>query len=147
MNGVVPYITARAGEVAVPLSALRAAADPQDGRPRLGYRGEAEGDRDLRGVLWARCAEVRGADGLPDGEPLWRMVHPARQRECMQRMLCQLCARPAVRTAGFSFSPGPVNYRRASGRCSPPSPRSAAATRARPPLSARISKAAPTSFS
>ncbi|QNP70219.1 hypothetical protein IAG44_12675 [Streptomyces roseirectus] len=81
---------------------LRASWGP-DGRPRLAYRTELPGDRDLQDVLWARCPQRRGPDGLPTGDPQWRDVHPARQRECMQRLLCQVCAQPARTPKGFVF--------------------------------------------
>ncbi|MEU6323123.1 hypothetical protein [Streptomyces sp. NPDC047009] len=34
-------------------------------------------------------------------------MHPARQRETMQAMLCQVCARPARTPAGWIFLAGP----------------------------------------
>ncbi|WP_234330398.1 hypothetical protein [Streptomyces acidiscabies] len=102
----VPYITCRAGEEPVKHRALSVSYD-LDSRPRLAYRTELPGDRDLNGVLWARCPQTRGVDGLPTGEPRWRDVHPVRQRECMQRLLCQVCAQPARTPEGFLFLVGP----------------------------------------
>lgn len=104
---IVPYITCREGETPAPHSSLRGVYGP-DGRLRLGYRTELPDDRDLNGVLWARCSQQVGSNGLPIGKPQWKLVHPARQRDCMQRLLCQICAQPARTPQGFIFltSPG-----------------------------------------
>ncbi|MFM9447011.1 hypothetical protein [Streptomyces acidiscabies] len=107
---IVPYITCRAGEDPVKRKALCGSWGP-DGRPRLAYRTELPGDRDLYDVLWARCPQKRGPDGLPTGDPQWRDVHPARQRECMQRLLCQVCAQPARTKRGFAFLVAPGELR------------------------------------
>ncbi|MHC5902491.1 hypothetical protein ACVNF4_01000 [Streptomyces sp. S6] len=107
---IVPYITCRAGEEPVEHKELRGSWGA-DGRPRLGYRSELPGDRDLQDVLWARCSQRRGSDGLPVGEPRWRDVHPVRQRECMQRLLCQVCAQPARTAQGFIFLLAPDELR------------------------------------
>jgi hypothetical protein len=88
---VVPYITAREGEQSEHLSALRASFGG-DGRARLGYWDETPQDRGPRGELWGRCSQRIAPDRLPQGRPAWRMVHPARQRETMERLLCQVCA-------------------------------------------------------
>ena len=48
-------------------------------------------------MLWARCSQSREGNTLY-GKPRWREVHPARQRECMERLLCQVCVRRASRT-------------------------------------------------
>ncbi|QNP74954.1 hypothetical protein IAG44_39760 [Streptomyces roseirectus] len=101
---VVPYITARTGEEPAPLSHLL--ARPGHG---LAYPDETDGDRDAHGVLWARTSQPRDGDRLV-GRPRWRDVHPARQRECMEGLLCQVCALPASRTeAGYLFLASPPN--------------------------------------
>jgi len=101
---VVPYITAREGERPVPESQL--VVWPGRG---LVYRHEVEGDRDRQGVLWARTSQSR-ENGQVVGRPRWRDVHPARQRECMERLRCQGCAGPASRTdAGYLFLASPVS--------------------------------------
>ncbi|MBV9026460.1 MAG: hypothetical protein JO362_22305 [Streptomycetaceae bacterium] len=85
----VPYIAARSDELGgfeVELTVRR------DGRG-VGYGLEREGDRDARGVLWAR---VSTSDGT--GRPLFDQVHPTRQRKCVELALCQVCAKPASRT-------------------------------------------------
>ncbi|MER6616291.1 hypothetical protein [Streptomyces xantholiticus] len=92
-NRVVPYITAREGEAGDLLAALRASFGG-DGRSRLGYWDETPEDRGPRGELWGRCSQDLGTDRLPQGRPRWRMVHPARQRETMMKLLCQVCVGP-----------------------------------------------------
>lgn len=59
----------------------------------VGYANELPGDRDDRGVLWARAAERHG-----EGRPEFARVHPERQRRAMSDLLCQVCAAPADRT-------------------------------------------------
>ncbi|MCC5033294.1 hypothetical protein DMH02_008695 [Streptomyces sp. WAC 00631] len=93
-KGLVPYITAREDEEPAPLIALRARFGP-GGRSLLGYWDEVPEDRDTRGVLWSRCSQSIGHDRMPVGRPRWRMVHPARQRETMLKLRCQVCAGPA----------------------------------------------------
>ncbi|WP_331752372.1 hypothetical protein [Streptomyces sp. NBC_00829] len=99
---LVPYITAREGEEADSLLSLRADFS-SDGQSRLGYWDESAQDRDTRGVLWGRCSQMIGPDGLPAGQPRWRLVHPARQRECMLLLRCQLCVGPAKTPDGHLF--------------------------------------------
>jgi hypothetical protein len=60
----------------------------------VGYTSELPGDRDVHGVLWNRVAERPGV-----GKPDFASVHPARQRQAMNNLLCQVCAGPADRTA------------------------------------------------
>lgn len=90
----VPYITAREGEESELLAALRASF-AGNGRSRLGYWDEAPQDRGPRGELWGRCSQNIGRNRLPQGRPKWRMVHPARQRETMMKLRCQVCVGPA----------------------------------------------------
>jgi len=104
-QSIVPYITSRQGETLVPNRALTASYGP-DGKRRIAYGAELRTDRDPNDVLWARCSQRLGADGLPTGEPRWRDVHPTRQRECMQSLLCQVCAQPARTPEGFFFMLG-----------------------------------------
>ncbi|MGW2962722.1 hypothetical protein ACWDGI_30255 [Streptomyces sp. NPDC001220] len=105
-----PYITGREGEMPDYLASLRGTYGP-DGRLHLGYRDEAEGDRDLRGVLWGRCSQRISEDNWPTGRPRWRMVHPSRQRECMELLRCQVCAQPARTPSGYLFLAGPNEVR------------------------------------
>nr|WTA00457.1 hypothetical protein OH820_15280 [Streptomyces sp. NBC_00857] len=94
-----PYISARQGEE--PESASQLVVN--GGRVGIQYRTETTGDRDLRGVLWARVSQ-NIENGKPTGAPRWSDVHPSRQRECMLYLKCQVCARPADRTnAGYLF--------------------------------------------
>ncbi|MGW5248814.1 hypothetical protein ACWEQN_34240, partial [Streptomyces sp. NPDC004129] len=106
MSRLVPYITSREGEHPDLLLSLRGTHGP-DGRLQLGYWDELREDRDLRGVLWGRCSQTIGADGLPTGRPRWRMVHPSRQRECMEQLRCQVCAHSARTRHGIIFLAGP----------------------------------------
>lgn len=99
---VVPYITARDGEEADSLLNLNVRIGP-DRRPRLGYKDEAEPDRDLRGVLWARYSMSLGFAGQPTGNPRWRLVHPLRQRITMALLRCQVCTVPLKRSDGILF--------------------------------------------
>lgn len=50
-----------------------------------------EAYRDEHGWLWQFGAND------PVGRPQWKQVHAARHRECMDNMLCQVCAEPADR--------------------------------------------------
>ncbi|MFE7120486.1 hypothetical protein ACFU99_34170 [Streptomyces sp. NPDC057654] len=98
---VIPYITTRDGENLGNRSTLR--AHPTRG---LYYTDEVPGDRDLRGVLWARQGHnPRNNRGQPTGRPIYAQVHPSRQRETMYGLRCQICCRePASRTdLGFLF--------------------------------------------
>ncbi|MFF8946714.1 hypothetical protein ACF1A5_31550 [Streptomyces sp. NPDC014864] len=104
---LVPYITSREGEQPDLHLSLRGSLGP-DGQLRLGYWDEVPRDRDLRGVLWGRCSQQIGVDGWPTGRPRWRMVHPSRQRECMEQLRCQVCARPARTRHGVLFLAGPT---------------------------------------
>ncbi|MEV0442927.1 hypothetical protein AB0I46_28785 [Streptomyces spectabilis] len=119
----VPYITQRASEVGDLLADLRGAPGPR-GRMRLAYRGERPEDRDVRGVLWGRCGQApRDEHGVPMGEPVWRMAHPARQRQAMQYGLCHVCARPARTAEGLLFLAGRDEYGPAGAgiiTCQPP---------------------------
>jgi hypothetical protein len=83
-GGVVPYITTWSGEQES--SALVVGR----GRLGIGFADERADDRDEHGVLWTRLPS-RPGDGLPE----FRGVHPARQREAMLGLLCQICAQPA----------------------------------------------------
>ncbi|MGW7824129.1 hypothetical protein ACWGLF_39895 [Streptomyces puniciscabiei] len=103
---LVPYITSRTGERPDYLTSLHTTYGA-DGRLQLGYCNELREDRDLRGVLWARCSQTIGDDGQPTGRPRWRMVHPARQRQCMEQLRCQVCAQPARTASGIIFLAGP----------------------------------------
>jgi hypothetical protein len=66
---------------------------------RLAYRDETSEDRDPEGVLWARMS-TRIGEGRPD----FGGLHPARQRQAMLEMRCQVCGGPASRTrTGWLF--------------------------------------------
>lgn len=103
---LVPYITSREGEHPDYLTSLRG-THGNDGHLQLAYWNEQAQDRDLRGVLWGRCSQSIGDDGLPTGRPRWRMIHPSRQRETMEQLRCQICAQPARTRHGCLFLAGP----------------------------------------
>ncbi|MFG2816653.1 hypothetical protein [Streptomyces sp. NPDC048410] len=82
-----PYVLPRTGELGPP---ARVVVTPAGVR----YLDPAwdESWRDLDGALW----EVRG--GAPTGPPAYTAeLHPARQREAMEGLLCAGCAGPADR--------------------------------------------------
>ncbi|MEE1938416.1 hypothetical protein V1L54_03135 [Streptomyces sp. TRM 70361] len=83
----VPYVVAWSGERCVSPDVV---ATPYG----LAYVGEVPQDRDRHGVLWSRTEQAPGR-----GRPEFGRIHPARQRRAMLRLLCQICARPASRTA------------------------------------------------
>ncbi|GAB2788231.1 hypothetical protein GCM10027073_20580 [Streptomyces chlorus] len=103
---LVPYVVQREGEEAAPNNLLLTTLGP--GKYRLRYADEAPADRDLRGVLWARCSSGPVDDDMmPTGKPQWRMMHPLRQRATMQAMRCQVCVKPARTPIGYVFLSGP----------------------------------------
>jgi len=103
---LVPFVVQREGEEAAPDNLLLTTLGP--GRYRLRYADEDPRDRDLRGVLWARCSFGKVDDlGVPVGRPQWRMMHPLRQRGTMQALRCQVCTDPARTPLGYIFLAGP----------------------------------------
>lgn len=60
----------------------------------IGYADERPYDRDSNGVLWTRIPSLPGK-----GRPEFGKVHALRQRRAMEALLCQVCGRPADRTA------------------------------------------------
>lgn len=109
--GLVPYVTLREGEEAAP-DTLRIICEWPHNRPRLRYLDEEPDDRDVRGVLWSRCSQTRRDErNMPTGKPRWRLMHPARQRETMQGLFCQVCVMPARTPLGFVFLAGPDEHR------------------------------------
>lgn len=104
--GLIPFVVQRKGEEAAPDNLVILSSAP--GRHRLYYRDEDRRDRDLRGVLWARCS-FNPVDGrkMPMGEPQWKLMHPYRQMVTMQAMRCQVCTDRARTRLGFIFLTGP----------------------------------------
>lgn len=102
---LVPYITSRRGEYGELESELTLSMDTF-GRTRLAYHNETQDDRGPRGELWARCAQTLDASGRPTGKPQWRLVHPARQREAMRQLQCQIGFCPAETPDGYLFLAG-----------------------------------------
>lgn len=83
----VPYITAWSEEQTPPAVLIEL---PGTG---IAYPDETLADRDRNGVLWYRMPFRPG-----QGRPEFGKVHPLRQRQTMQRLLCQVCAGPANAT-------------------------------------------------
>ncbi|MGW8449953.1 hypothetical protein ACWGLO_00460 [Streptomyces niveus] len=88
---IVPYITQWSGERA-PRS------DMVVRRGRLAFADERPYDRDSTGVLWTRTPSQPGR-----GRPEYGQVHPIRQRNAMERLLCQVCGGPADRNRDGTF--------------------------------------------
>lgn len=86
-GGVVPYVALWSGEQTLPSRVIERA--PWG----IGYTDELPTDRDNDGVLWTRVTTRPG-----HGRPLYRQMHPLRQRRAMRRLLCQVCARLADHT-------------------------------------------------
>lgn len=63
----------------------------RDGRG-IGYADERTYDRDEHGVLWNRTPSLPG-----QGRPEFGKVHNWRQIQAMERLLCQVCGKPADR--------------------------------------------------
>jgi hypothetical protein len=97
---VVPYIGSWTGEANCPTQVVRR---PAGG---IGYTDETVLDRDRWGVLWTRIASRVGL-----GNPLFKELHPLRQRRVMLRLSCQVCAQPADYTEQGSLWLMPANER------------------------------------
>jgi hypothetical protein len=100
-GSVVPYIGSWTGEQCCLTQVVRR---PDNG---IGYADETMLDRDRWGVLWTR---VPGRVGV--GTPLFKALHPVRQRRAMLRLLCQVCAQPADHTEHGSLWLVPAAERR-----------------------------------
>ncbi|MFI6495649.1 hypothetical protein [Streptomyces sp. NPDC050564] len=106
---LIPYVVQRKGEEAAPDNLRILEFAP--GRHRLYYADEnPQRDRDMRGVLWARCAfNPADENRMPTGEPQWKMMHPHRQMVTMQHLRCQVCTRQARTRLGYIFLAGRGN--------------------------------------
>ncbi|MEY9848299.1 hypothetical protein ABH940_005400 [Streptacidiphilus sp. BW17] len=95
VQAAVPYITAWSREVEL---APKLLVLPGDG---FTFEGAVRGDRDAGGALYRRQAIISSGDrGVPD----LGKVHSRRQRRCMTRLLCQVCAGPpSVTSEGVLF--------------------------------------------
>jgi hypothetical protein len=83
----VPYVASWAGENTHDTAVVNR---PGGG---IAYCDETSVDRDEWGVLWVRTDSRIGV-----GRPLFKALHPLRQRRAMLRLLCQVCAKPAACT-------------------------------------------------
>ncbi len=105
---LIPFITNREGEEAAPNNLF--IASHRSGS-RLYYGDESRWTATSRGVLWGRCSfNPHDRHGRPTGRPQWRLMHPFRQRYCMETMRCQVCAEPARTPLGYIFLAGPHDY-------------------------------------
>lgn len=84
---IAPYITAWSTEQDLP---CRLVECPGRG---ISYADEILTDRDAHDVLWRQTATSPGR-----GRPQFGKVHPVRQRQAMDRLLCQVCGDPADQT-------------------------------------------------
>ncbi|TDP93825.1 hypothetical protein [Labedaea rhizosphaerae] len=82
-RGPVPYVARWSAEEVLPAPLVET-------RQGIAYADESSVDRDGHRLLWTRVSSCPGV-----GEPLYRQMHPLRQRRAMRRLLCQVCARPA----------------------------------------------------
>jgi hypothetical protein len=84
----VPYITAWSTEQDLPATVIERRGFG------IAYADETSIDRDGHGVLWYRSPSRPG-----QGRPEFGQVHSLRQRRAMRRLLCQVCAGAADKTA------------------------------------------------
>ena len=84
---IAPYITAWTAEIDPPATVVEV---PGMG---IGYADEKAADRSRDGILWTRSSWLPG-----EGRPVFKRVHPIRQRRAMRCLLCQVCGGPADRT-------------------------------------------------
>ncbi|MFB7915503.1 hypothetical protein [Streptomyces sp. NPDC056061] len=98
----VPHVASRSTDLGIRLVDLAVEISPKG--PRLAYAVPRSTDRDRHGYLWLRMY-----DGPGKGRPVYDCLHSARQRTCMEDMLCQVCAGPADRNGdGWLF----IDWRR-----------------------------------
>ncbi|MFD3487856.1 hypothetical protein [Streptomyces sp. NPDC058665] len=90
MPPATPYVAARSTDVGPRKAELTVEFTAKG--PRLAYTHPRPGDRDRHGNLWIRMQEP-----TEPGRIRYDSMHPARQRTCMEQMLCQICAQPAGR--------------------------------------------------
>lgn len=79
-HGPVPYVARWSAEDVLDAPVVET-------RQGIAYADESSVDRDRNGLLWSRVTSRQGV-----GEPLYRQMHPLRQRRAMRRLLCQICA-------------------------------------------------------
>ncbi|MFJ6566875.1 hypothetical protein ACIQNU_05610 [Streptomyces sp. NPDC091292] len=99
MPALIPYVTAYSNELG-PRESDLCLEVPRNGVPHLAYMHPRPDDRDAHGNLWARMTRPPEDER---GRALWAFMDPLRQRECMDRLLCQVCAKPAETDAGTVF--------------------------------------------
>lgn len=96
MRVPVPYVAALSSDLP-PVEDDLCVEVPRNGVPHIAYMKPRPGDRDAHGNLWGRVTRV------PGGRILFEQMDPVRQRQCMEGLLCQVCARPAEREGGTLF--------------------------------------------
>ncbi|MFD9472710.1 hypothetical protein [Streptomyces goshikiensis] len=99
MPALVPYVAAYANELG-PREADMCLEVPRNGVPHLAYVEPRPDDRDAHGNLWARMTRPSASER---GHVIFDSMDPLRQRECMEGLLCQVCAEPAETKAGTLF--------------------------------------------
>lgn len=94
-----PYVVAYSNELG-PRESDLCLEVPRNGVPHIAYQHPRPNDRDAHGNLWARM--TRPPEG-ERGRVIFDSMDPLRQRECMEGLLCQVCAKPAETSAGALF--------------------------------------------
>lgn len=116
MHDSIPYFTAREGERDTSDRALKLLKSFV-GTVQLAYADETPEDRSDQGVLLARMSQCLDEASQPTGDPVWKHVNYARQRECMTGMLCHYCKGEPSRTdQGILFLDVMVRDRRRAAK-------------------------------
>ncbi|MEV6141356.1 hypothetical protein [Streptomyces sp. NPDC051992] len=99
MPALVPYVAAYSNELG-PRESELCLEVPRNGIPHIAYLHPRPDDRDAHGNLWARMTRPSADER---GSALFDCMDPLRQRECMEGLLCQVCAKPAATSVGTVF--------------------------------------------
>ncbi|WP_327384900.1 hypothetical protein [Streptomyces sp. NBC_01207] len=99
MRVPIPYVAAYSNELP-PRDIDLCLEVPINGKPHLAYTHPRPDDRDAHGNLWVRMTRPSGDER---GRVKYDCMDPLRQRECMEGLLCQVCAKPAETSAGTVF--------------------------------------------
>ncbi|QNE75637.1 hypothetical protein [Streptomyces finlayi] len=99
MPALVPYVAAYSNELG-PRESDMCLEVPRNGVPHIAYTHPRPDDRDAHGNLWARMTRPPESER---GRVMWASMDPLRQRECMEGLLCQVCAKPAETDTGALF--------------------------------------------
>ncbi|MFJ9583228.1 hypothetical protein [Streptomyces acidicola] len=99
MPALVPYVAAYSNELG-PRELDLCIEVPRSGVPHIAYTEPRPDDRDAHGNLWARMTRPPESER---GRVMYDCMDPLRQRECMEGLLCQVCAQPAETSKGTVF--------------------------------------------